>query len=345
MDPMFAESVEVEAPPRRPVLPQLWSASRALLSALVTLLTVPLSTRSRAEDDETTGRVAGLLRRVIYWTALVPAGLIVVVLALCHIATHPRPPDVALDPGSLGVFYDAVTVAVSETRRLDAWLVQPMDARRVLDERELALRRRFPAVVLLHDHASGPHQMLPLVKPLRDAGFVVLVLRTDRLSGGETSESSLGVREAQDVLAAVRLLQRQTFVDPQRLAVVGAGTGGNAAALSATLDPIIRCVVLDGPLVNAEQALARHVMPSNESLSFLTPFCRWVLQAVHGIDLEGLDIGRALRELDGRPVLVFQSGEGQHIPGDGRARQIVSFLGLHLDKSRAQTVSSTSAMR
>lgn len=345
MDPMFVEALEIDAPPRRPVLPQVWSALRAMLSALFTLLTVQVASRGHVENDETSGRLAALLRRVIYWLALVPAGLIMVVLVLCHVATHPHAHDVALDPGSLGIFYDAVTVPVSETRRLDGWLVQPLDARRLLDERERALRRRFPAVVLVHDHVSGPHQMLPLVQPLRDAGFVVLVLRSDRLSGGHSSGSSFGVHEADDVLAALRLLQQQTFVDPQRLAVVGAGSGGNAAALSATREPAIRCVVLDGPLVNARDALARHVVPPKQSLAMLSPVCRWVLEIAYGIDLDRLDLGRALRELHPRPVLVFESGEGTRIAGDARARQIVGFLNQHLGKSRVQPVGSASAMR
>lgn len=344
MEPIFVEADEPARPTPNRVLPGLLSHLRSVSSAVWALLTFELLGRSADENDETAGRLGGLARRLVYWTALAPAGLLVVVIALCHSATHPTLPTIDLDPGSLGVFYDAVTVAASEQRRLDAWLVQPLDAERVLHERERALRRRFPAAVLVPDHGCGPQLMLPLIRPLRDAGFVVLVIHAGRRSDAQSPSSTFGVEESKDVLAAVHLLRQQTFVDPDRVVLIGAGSGANAAALAARDDGRVRCVVLDGPLVNAGDAVSRHVLSSRESLTFLADPCRWVLQVVYGIDLDELQLDRVLRQLDRRPVLVFAAGDGPRVPGETRARHILGFLSQHVGKS-AQAVSSTSAIR
>ena len=93
---------------------------------------------------------------------------------LCR--TYPPGATSELDPTCQGVYYDAVTLMTDDGVRLDSWLVPVVDASVVLVQKDDVLRNRHPAVVLVHDFGNRRQQMLPLVRPLHQAGFVVLVI-------------------------------------------------------------------------------------------------------------------------------------------------------------------------
>ncbi len=116
---------------------------------------------------------------------------------------------------------------------------------------------RFPAVVLSHG-AWGPAERrrekprldyAPLSTWLAEHGFAVLVpmRRGYGASEGEVAESSggctdpdyekAGLASAQDVLAALRWLQAQSFADARRSLLVGYSAGGWGSLAAASLRP------------------------------------------------------------------------------------------------------------
>ena len=98
-----------------------------------------------------------------------PNGWIEITEGRVRLFTGPLIAELWLDPWRLRFLADDGT-------RLEAWLVPVIDAKRVIAEKEAVIRRKSPAAVLVHDFGATREQMLSLVHPLHDAGFVVLVL-------------------------------------------------------------------------------------------------------------------------------------------------------------------------
>ena len=176
-------------------------------------------------------------RGFLYRLTFLPVFAALTVATLVYAGTHPRQSSAEVDPNSQGIYYDAVSLRTDDGVRLDAWLVPVLEADQVLREKELALRTNHPAVLLVHDYGRDRSQMLPLVRPLHDAGFVVMVVALRGCGTSESWSSTFGLLESNDVKAAVAVLRKRNFVDPKRVAVIGVGTGANAALLAAAEDP------------------------------------------------------------------------------------------------------------
>jgi len=114
-------------------------------------------------------------------------------------------------------------------------------------------KRRLPAVVLVS--GSGPTDRdevlsgIPifgeLASALADAGYVVV--RYDKRGVGQSggrAESVVLDDYADDVIAAVRFLERRKDVDAKRIAVLGYGEGGAVAAVAASRGGKIAALVL-----------------------------------------------------------------------------------------------------
>jgi cephalosporin-C deacetylase-like acetyl esterase len=83
---------------------------------------------------------------------------------------------------------------------------------------------RAPVVILVHEYRGGPELWVPLLPALHGAGFASF--RFGLRKFGELEENV----DARDVLGALAVLRRRADVDPARVAVIGAGVGGAAAA-------------------------------------------------------------------------------------------------------------------
>lgn len=136
-----------------------------------------------------------------------------------------KPPQGLSDPISA----DARLVAyISERRTLKGWIARPFaDA--------LKGAAGYPAVVYLHAGFALSAEDLAAVEPLRNAGFLVF-LPTLRAENGNPGDYEMFFGELDDVAAAVEYTQRFAEVDPSRVAVYGAASGGMLAALYSLLD-------------------------------------------------------------------------------------------------------------
>jgi dienelactone hydrolase len=136
----------------------------------------------------------------------------------------------------------ATTQAAETLVRIPA--TEPFSAGRVLLAAEISRPEGagpFPAVVLMHGcggwQAAVRHALRQHAAFLRDNGFVVLNLDSfgpRGLSGGAVCESLERLRAAreyrtQDAFDALRYLQAQDFVDPERIFLIGQSNGGSVA--------------------------------------------------------------------------------------------------------------------
>lgn len=302
-NPLFLDR-EKAPPPPPSVLKRAWGLVQKAVRLLVTDMRLTRGGIRVCMEDEPL--LTKVLRQVVYRLLFLPVLLVLAASALVYLGTHPRRPASTLDPLSFGHYYDPVNFVSDDGLRLEGWLVPLLDARRVLAHKEGALLQKHPAVVLVHDQAHDRSQMLPLVRPLHEAGYVVLVLGLRGMPNGST----FGLREADDVLGAVQMLRRRKEIHPDRIAILGVGTGANAAFLACRRDPGIAALVLDHPVTNVDELLRTHLSPRQPSLQWLYPLCKWTFELAYEVNSDDLRPDRPWRVVPPRPVLLFDAANG-----------------------------------
>jgi pimeloyl-ACP methyl ester carboxylesterase len=276
-----------------------------------------------------------VIREILYRAILLPPLAILVSAVLVYERTHPPQALYSPDPMSQEVYYEPVSLLAEDGVRLDAWLVPALEPRDILDRGLDALMDRRPAVVLAHGFGMSREQVLPLIRPLHDHGFVVLAVGLRGSGLASAVGQTFGLNEALDVEAAVNLLRRRSYVDPTHIAVVGVGTGANAALLTADRDSGLAALALDAPIDDGEEALAAHC--GGPALNWLAPLYRWTFQIGYGLNLHDLDMERYGRVLASRPTLLLRwSDDAQRDLPPERVRSITKFLAASLDPPGAQ---------
>jgi alpha-beta hydrolase superfamily lysophospholipase len=237
------------------------------------------------------------------------------------------------DPSSMGIYYDPVNFLAADNTRLDGWLVPVVDAKKVLEEKENIIGKRYPAVVLVHDFDGSRQQLLPMVRPLHEAGFVVLALNLRGAATISGEAQTFGIREAMDVKAAVEMLRRRPFVDPDRVALIGIGTGANACLLTAKGDDAIRTLVLTAPTANFDEVFATRVGADKRWLPPLRNLFRWTFQVMYGVDTSDLEFARFAPLVAERHVLV--TDERQRLMEPTYIKGVQNFLRKHMNDAVA----------
>jgi pimeloyl-ACP methyl ester carboxylesterase len=279
-------------------------------------------------------------RSLLYRLLFVPVLLVLALAAIVYAGTHPRQSPSDLDPSSEGVYYDAVSFLSDDGVRLEGWLIPVLEPKLVVKEKDKILKLKSPGVVLVHDVGSQRHQMLPLVRPLHDAGVVVLVVNLRGCGASGQAGVTFGLREALDVKAAVQTLRSRVYVDDKRIAVVGVGTGASAALLAAAEDPQITALVLDHPALGAQQVVNDFIGPRVEHLRWMQPLAKWAFEMSYQVDADDLEMSRLAPVMKSRPVLMFdQSKPGIQLGEIGSATKIRDFLQKTL-KSESTTASA-----
>jgi dipeptidyl aminopeptidase/acylaminoacyl peptidase len=129
--------------------------------------------------------------------------------------------DMTVPAGASAVIYP------SGLLRLKAWLSLPADA------------RKHPAVLFLHSGFDLSEDSWNLVRPFREAGYIVM-LPTMRGENGQHGVFTLYYDEVSDVMNAADYLRNLPQVDPNRLFVIGYSVGGTLTMLASELYPHFR---------------------------------------------------------------------------------------------------------
>jgi pimeloyl-ACP methyl ester carboxylesterase len=326
MNPSFVEEDDGSSPPVRWKIP--W---RLLIKpfkvAIAIMLADPFARlrRKGLKIDEGTP-FSRATRALLYRLAFVPVFMALFAIALVYASTHPQTTPSQLDPMTVGLYYDPVSYSSEEGVRIDGWIVPAIDAKRVLAEKEKALRKTHPAVVLVHDFAGRAQDMLPLIRPLHDAGFVILLINLRGCGTSSDAGATFGLNEMTDVKTAVDVLSKRPFVDRDRIAVCGIGTGATAALLASESDPRIKALVLSQPLLNSDDVTHR-LLPQHSWMTWLEPVCKWTFEIGYQVDIDDLDLARHQQVLSGPNTLVFPHETGYaSLARRTRLQQVRDFL-------------------
>jgi dipeptidyl aminopeptidase/acylaminoacyl peptidase len=115
---------------------------------------------------------------------------------------------------------------------------------------------RAPAIILCHPWRHDCTYFARLAEHLYRRGYHVLLFdfRAHGRSGGRYTTG--GDLESRDVIAALAFLQRQPYVIPQRIGVLGYSMGAAAALLAAAYRPEIAAVIADSSYAQLDTVLA-----------------------------------------------------------------------------------------
>jgi dipeptidyl aminopeptidase/acylaminoacyl peptidase len=128
-------------------------------------------------------------------------------------------------PAALGLCYETVRIPTHNDKRLHGWLIPAGTA------------GPAPAVIVLHGWGGNAQFMLPLARPLHQAGFATLFIdaRCHGLSDGDSFASL--PRFAEDATNAWNWLTKTATplpgIDADRIALVGHSVGAGAMLLTA----------------------------------------------------------------------------------------------------------------
>jgi len=149
-----------------------------------------------------------------------------------------RAPRVAHDlphthPGVMAERIRELRIPGASGKVLTCWLVYPGGA----------TARPWPAVLVMHGWGANAAMMWPVVPPLHEAGFAVLLMDA-RCHGRSDDEAFTSMpRFAEDISAGLDWLKRQPGIASDRMALLGHSVGAGACLLHASRHQDVNAVV------------------------------------------------------------------------------------------------------
>ena len=208
---------------------------------------------------------------------------------------------------------------------------------------------RAPAVAVLHGWGGNAQMMLPLARPLHDAGFALLFFDA-RCHGRSDGDSFASLpRFAEDLTCAVNWLQARPEVDARRVGVIGHSVGAGAALLMASRNPTVAGVVSLAAFAHPATMMRRWLQSMHIPHFPLGAYILWYVQRTIGRRFDDIAPCHTIGLIH-CPVLLVHGTDDQVVPADdaraihaGRQSERVSLLllpGGHDDCSELDSVMS-----
>jgi pimeloyl-ACP methyl ester carboxylesterase len=320
MDPMLMLDDEPLLPrrgQRSRAHEMLASAARAARWSARLLFSSPFRARRRDAEAVATPRISRWTRGLAYRMSFVPIFVALFASSLVYRGTHPVHFAGDKLPEVPGVFYETLEFnGTADGQPLMAWFVPVVDAKRVIELKNKVIHEKQPAVVLVHDFNETPSQMVPLVTPLHERGYVVAVVGLRGAGRGRVSAQTFGLNEAFDVRAALAELRKRQSVDADRIAIVGVGSGANAAVIAASQEPGIRALALVNPADSAEDVIASRIGPERFGFAWMQQASKWAFEIGYHVDADDLQLARYRDLLSGRPTMSLSRDRGDEFDDD-----------------------------
>jgi pimeloyl-ACP methyl ester carboxylesterase len=150
----------------------------------------------------------------------------------------------APDAAQVGIPVHTVSFAALDGTRLSGWLALASP--------------HAPTVILVHGFKGSRRDMLPWAHFLFAAGYNALLLDDRGCGQSEGWVSALGTREADDVVGAVRYLQRRRDLTVRTFGALGISLGAGIVLLAAAREPALAAVIADSAWTD-ERAQINHM--------------------------------------------------------------------------------------
>ena len=338
MNPIFMDGLKPIAK-KKSLFKRILGIPRFFVGLLVADLFFWRANRLKNEEGNVFSR---LISSLVYRLIFVPVLLLLGVLGLVYVGSHPPRATSDADPQNFGMHFETVEYKSADGTTIEAWVIPCVSPKRVIQQREDILRQKYPTIVLAHDYGQTAADMLPIVKPLHEAGYIVCIphLRGNSKFAGACT---FGLREADDLIAAVDMLRKRDAVDSRRLGVLGVGMGANAAMLAAR-KTTFSALIIDRPIKDPEALIVEHLSPPQPWLRNLRPLCKLAFELLYHVDTSELNPVETAKALANRPTLRFEPGStyASSYKTAGRL-QIQTFLNKYLPEVTVDTKKTATA--
>ena len=240
------------------------------------------------------------------------------------------------DPGALGLAFETLRIGTENGKSLHAWFI-PGPGRAAGADAEAATAAASarkeaevppaaaPAVVVMHGWGGNAALMLPLARPLHEAGYATLFVDA-RCHGASDDDSFASLpRFAEDTEHAFAWLSTRAGVDPARIALLGHSVGAGAVLFAASRTPQVAAVVsvaaFSHPAAMMRRWLAAKRIPEK-------PIGRYILDYVQktiGHRFDDIAPVATIARIR-RPVLLVHGADDAVVPID-EAMQIYAMRG------------------
>jgi dipeptidyl aminopeptidase/acylaminoacyl peptidase len=241
------------------------------------------------------------------------------------------------DPGALGLAFETLRIGSENGRSLHAWFIpapgaaavaavtDAATAAGVAQEEAVVSPAAAPAVVVMHGWGGNAALMLPLARPLHEAGYATLFVDA-RCHGASDDDSFASLpRFAEDTEHAFAWLAAQPGVDAERIALLGHSVGAGAVLFAASRTPQVAAVVsvaaFSHPAAMMRRWLAAKRIPEK-------PVGRYILDYVQktiGHRFDDIAPVTTIARIR-RPVLLVHGADDAVVPID-EAMQIYAMRG------------------
>ncbi len=166
-----------------------------------------------------------------------------------------------LDPAGVMGNPEAVSFTVPGGSKHEGWLFPGL--------------RGAPTIIACHAYQSSRAELLTMVAALQEHQYNVLVFDFSG-HGSSGSLTTLGHREAKELLAAIEDLAQRDDVDRERFGVWGANLGGYAAVAAASADSRIKAFAVESVYDRPDDMLRLLISRSGlANLPMVERFARW----------------------------------------------------------------------
>ena len=198
-------------------------------------------------------------RPVMMRLLALPLVLFLSIVLIVFLSVRTGRTEIHFFPEGMRLFYEPVEFKSEDGTVLRGWFIPSLRAEDVLEDGDRALRQIRPGVVLCHGIGSNRGQLLSLAAYLNQQGYETLLFDFRACGQSEGKTHSFGLRERNDVLAAVHFLAEKSTVDRNRIAVIGQDIGGTAALGAAARDYSIRALVVADVDKDMRTAISRRL--------------------------------------------------------------------------------------
>ena len=238
------------------------------------------------------------------------------------------------EPGVLGLAFETLRIDTENGKSLHAWFI-PGPARAAVADADAATAAAreeaeippaaAPAVLVMHGWGGNAALMLPLARPLHEAGYATLFVDA-RCHGASDDDSFASLpRFAEDTEHAFAWLSAREGVDPARIALLGHSVGAGAVLFAASRTPQVAAVVsvaaFSHPAAMMRRWLAAKRIPEK-------PIGRYILDYVQktiGHRFDDIAPVTTIARIR-RPVLLVHGADDEVVPID-EAMQIYAMRG------------------
>lgn len=164
-----------------------------------------------------------------------------------------------------------------------------------------------PGIVLSHGWARSRCELLPHAQFLHRAGFAILMFDYRHRGESEGDAITMGVRERDDLLAAIDTLAARPEVDPARIGLFGMSMGGVISIVVTAQDRRIKALAVEGPFATHETILTRSLRHYSKLplLTSIRPLVHWMLQRRFGGSLADAEPFRFVADVSPRPLYIM----------------------------------------